>query len=110
MRQRQPRKHDPGHLAFVRSLPCVVCGNDIETEAAHVRFAAPHAGKRQTGKGEKPDDRWTIPMCGKCHDEQHEGSEAAFWQSRGIDPLFIAMALYGATGDYEAGMQIVSAT
>ena len=24
-------------------------------------------GKRESGKGEKPDDRWAVPLCAGCH-------------------------------------------
>ena len=49
MSQRQPRQHDEKHLAFIRTLPCVVCGNDIETEAAHIRMMDPTVAKPMTG-------------------------------------------------------------
>lgn len=106
MRQRQPRKTDADHLAFVRSLPCCVCGNDIETEAAHVRFADPRVAKRQTGKGEKPSDEWSVPLCGQCHRRQHTGDERLFWAGARIDPIFVALALSRVSGDTEAGEQI----
>lgn len=109
MRQRQPRVVDPEHLAFVRALPCCVCGNDIETEAAHIRFADPRAYKRPVGKGERPDDTWAIPLCGKCHREQHRMSEPRFWASAGIDPVFVALALTRVSGDTQAGCEIVAA-
>ena len=107
MRQRQPRKTDPGHLAFVRSLPCVVCGNNIETQAAHIRFGDPGAGKRYVGKGEKPDDTWTLPLCGVHHEEQHKIGEDQFWQKYAIDPLKVAAFLSISTGDFDAGEMIV---
>ena len=107
-RQRSPRKIDPDHLAFVRQLPCVVCGNDIETEAAHIRAACVKAAKRPTGKGERPDDAWTLPLCGRCHRDQHERGETSFWSYHQVDPFFIALALYRVSGDMEAGAQIVT--
>jgi hypothetical protein len=110
MRQRQPRQIDADHLAFVRSLPCCVCGNDIETEAAHVRLAAARAAKREVGKGEKPDDIWTVPLCGKHHREQHTMSEDMFWRKYSIDPLAVAAFLALRSGDTEAGEQIVRNT
>lgn len=85
--QRQPRVKDEKHLKFLRSLPCVICGNPIETEAAHIRFACEEAGKRMVGKGEKPDDKWALPLCGKHHREQHKMNERAWWESKGIDPI-----------------------
>lgn len=109
MRQRQPRVTDPDHLAFVRGLPCLVCPNDIETEAAHIRFADARAHKRQVGKGEKPSDEWAVPLCSKHHREQHRMNEARFWAEAGIDPVFVALALTRVSGDAQAGCEIVAA-
>ena len=108
LRQRQPRKHDDRHLDFIRSLPCVVCLDNTTTEAAHVRKPDPRAAKYYTGKSEKPDDCWTLPLCGKHHREQHSHSEAEFWQHLGIDPTFICLALHRVSGDHQAGEQIIS--
>ena len=107
--QRQPRVHDEAHLEFVRSLPCVACGNNISTEACHIRHSDLRVAKRQVGIGEKPSDVWTVPMCGQCHRRQHEmGNERAFWQQVGIDPILIALALYAVSGDHERGCEIVA--
>ena len=77
MMQRHPLRKEVVHLQFVRGLPCVICGNDIETEAAHIRFACEPSGKRYVGKGEKPDDSWTVPLCGLHHKEHNETEKAA---------------------------------
>ena len=88
------------HLKFIRSLPCLVCHNPIQTESAHIRYGdlpiKPH-----TGKGEKPDDKWTVPLCSRCHREQHRVNERYFWRVRGIDPVKVALELYRNTGNYE---------
>ncbi len=106
--QRNPRQHDDAHLRAIRELPCVVCG-DISTEAAHIRYSELRMGKRSTGRGEKPHDLWTIPLCGNCHRKQHAyGREREWWQHIGKDPLPIALALYVAP-DHETRMQIVEA-
>lgn len=105
---RQPRQHDEKHLARVRQWPCLVCLNDIETEAAHIRYADECRGKRWCGKSEKPDDRWTVPMCGNCHRRQHTMNEREFWELAGIDPLDIAAQLYAAP-DHETGERIIRA-
>jgi hypothetical protein len=55
-------------------------------------------GKRATGLGERPDDRWAVPLCRECHldgqDSQHRVGEAAFWARAGLDPHAIAAGLY----------------
>ena len=95
------------HLAFIRSLPCVICADATATEAAHIRYADERAGKRQTGIGEKPSDQWTIPLCGNHHRAQHSMGEREFWKSVGADPILIALSLYSVSGDREAGEQII---
>lgn len=109
MRQRQPRQHDEQHLAFIRQLPCLICGNDIETQAAHIRFADDKAGKRYCGKQEKPDDVWAVPLCGICHARQHSANEREFWRLIEIDPIRVAAVLALNTGDHEAGVEIINA-
>lgn len=104
---REPRQHSQKHLDFIRSLPCLICGDNTSTEAAHVRMACEKAGKRYVGKAEKPDDRWTLPLCGKHHRAQHSMSEEAFWNGVGADPIFYALALWGVSGNHERGEMIV---
>jgi hypothetical protein len=103
---RQPRQHSEKHLRFVRGLPCCVCHDNTSTEAAHVRFASPEYGKRYVGKGEKPDDRWCVPLCGRHHRAQHEIGEREFWLTAGIDPIRLASDLWECSGDQEQGERI----
>jgi hypothetical protein len=94
LRQRQPRIEDPAWLAVVRQMPCLVCGYP-RSDPAHLRTKAPQYGKRECGMGEKPDDRWVLPLCRTHHDEQHRRNELAWWASKGIpDPFAVAIALY----------------
>lgn len=104
---RTARRHDEKHLQFIRGLPCIRCLNNIETEAAHLRRADARIAKPITGVGIKPDDRFTLPLCGREHKLQHEIGETAFWD--GCDPELWALALYSVSGDHEAGEQIVQA-
>ena len=98
--QRHPRVEDPAWLAHVRKLPCLVCHRPGPNDPAHIRSAAPQYGKRHTGFGEKPDDRWVTPLCRACHDEQHRHPELAWWASKGIaDPFAVAIALYASRAD-----------
>ena len=105
---KQPRQHNEKHLAFIRQLPCVMCGDNTSTEAAHVRMGQPWLGKRHVGAAEKPDDKWSVPLCGRCHRKSHEQSEHAFWANM-RDPVVLALALWAATGNHELGEQIVRA-
>lgn len=105
--RKRPRIENRNHLAFIRKLPCVVCGTRRNVEAAHVRMGNPLYGKRQAGMQEKPDDRWSLPCCARHHDEQHSMNEAEFWKALDIDPLKLALALFDSTGDEERAEQII---
>jgi hypothetical protein len=109
VRQRQPRETDPAHLDFVRGLPCCICGNNIETQAAHVRYADLRFAKPYTGRQEKPHDRWAVPLCGRHHTLQHGMNEREWWKLADVDPIPVAMALALNSGDQAAGEMIVSA-
>lgn len=65
----------PKHLAAIRQMECIVCWAPPPNEAAHIRMGL--AG----GMAKKPDDSLTVPLCRKCHGEQHTGEgEVAFWR------------------------------
>ena len=108
MMQRTPRIHDEKHLAFIRTLPCLVNGNNIETQAAHIRYSDARAGKFNPGVGAKPDDKWTVPLSNDEHRRQHAMGERRYWESVGIDPIEIARRLYAVSDDYEQGCKIVA--
>ena len=93
LRQREPRQKDEKRLAYVRSLPCCICGDNTGTEAAHIRTGSINHNKRSTGMQEKPSDKWTVPLCNKHHREQHSMNEMAFWKKYGKDPFMLAMTL-----------------
>lgn len=101
------RVRDNAHLEAIRQLPCVnpKCRRDPGGIAMHVRFACAAVGKPQTGMQTKPDDAWTLPGCPSCHtdapDAQHKGSEIAFYNRIGIDPLKTCIALYEASPNVE---------
>lgn len=99
---RSPRIQEPSHLQAIRELPCMKCGLDPCGEAAHVRMNSAAFNKR-AGKGEKPDDKWSLPLCGGCHrldpDSQHRVGEETFWHALGLNPLLICEALHKASPD-----------
>ena len=82
----QRRKREDGHLAFIRKLPCCRCGSWSRVEAAHIRFASPVHNKPGTAMAQKPDDRWTVPLCDRDHrtgpDAQHNANEREWWEPR----------------------------
>jgi len=94
------------HLDFLRQLPCLICGDNTTVEAAHIRYAEPKAAKPITGMGTKSGD-WAVPLCGACHRAQHKEGERRWWKDRGINPVEIAAYLRLASGDHDAGCQII---
>jgi len=107
LRPRQPRRQSGDHLKFFRSLPCVICLTRNNVQAAHIRMASIVHGKRQTGIGEKPSDRFVTCLCPTHHEEQHRGNEAEFWKRYGINPFELALTLYAHSGDEDTAETVV---
>jgi hypothetical protein len=107
--QRNPRRHDEKHLAFIRTLCCCICGDNTSTEAAHIRMADPRIAKPITGNSNKPDDRFVLPQCGAHHRMQHSMSERRFWEQQGLDAVLLALAIYSVSGDAEEAERIMRA-
>ena len=102
LRQRDPRQEDRRHLEFVRQQPCCLPFCKRQAEAAHLRMGNHNIGKEPTGKGEKPHDRYTVPLCPYHHrigvDCQHNSNEREWWIMRAIDPWKIAASLWIESG------------
>ena len=91
----------PNHLAFVRKLPCLAC-NRPPPNAAH------HALGLDLGRGmaRKAADRWTTPLCDRCHMTLHDRNHNLL-ADLGIDERAVARALWKASGDLDEGQRIV---
>ena len=94
------------HQAFIRALPCVVCGKPAPSECACVRF--------HPGIGLPVSDPYLLPLCGpatvwddSCHSRKHFLGAARFWSGLGIDPLSLAVRMWRVSGDVEAGERVV---
>lgn len=96
---RNPRIKDAAHLAAIRECDCIICGA-WPVEAAHIRYPDNNHDKLLTGKGEKPHDKWALPLCHSCHrtgeGAQHSMNERKFWQMHNINPLKVCEQLYSA--------------
>ena len=45
--------------------------------------------------GEKPSDRWAVPLNHTHHMAQHaHGDEIGWWSAQGVDPFALAIKLY----------------
>jgi len=67
---RSPHR-DARYLAWIRSLPCMICHTTITCDPHHIVTG---------GVGQKCSDYWTVPLCRKCHDRVH--AEKATWALR----------------------------
>jgi hypothetical protein len=71
---------NPRYLAWIRTLPCVVCGITRGIEASHT---GPH------GLGQKSPDSSAIPLCGKHHrtgkDSYHKLGPRKFAELHDLD-------------------------
>lgn len=103
----QRRIRDDAHLTWIKSLPSVISGR-YGCEAAHIRYGNPSYRKKRTGKGQKPDDAWTVPLTPQEHRDQHSMNERDFWLRHGIDPIDIARHLYEISGNTNRAKKIIS--
>jgi hypothetical protein len=89
----KPKKNG-GYLEFIHRLPCVITGV-FGVEAAHISFANREFCHFGRGKGRKAADRWVLPLGSEQHALQHSLGERPFWDSKGINPHALAVAIYG---------------
>lgn len=61
------------HAEKIRQLNCCNCWKEGQTEWAHIRIGS------NAGIALKPHDKRTVPLCTKCHREQHRVGELTFW-------------------------------
>jgi hypothetical protein len=85
------RERDRGHLRFVASQPCLICGR-TPSDPHHIKFA------EQGAMARKVSDKFTVPICRLHHRELHRrGNERVWWQNQGVDPLAAAASLWSRT-------------
>ena len=88
------RYRDKGHIKFVASRSCLVCGR-MPCDPHHLRFAQVRA------LGRKVSDEFTVPLCRLHHRELHRSrSEPLWWKKLGIDPIKIAAQLWDRTRSF----------
>lgn len=105
--QKRPRQKDEAHLKWIRTLPCLVTGSRVDVEAAHVSFGDLQFAKLSRGKGMKADDKYVVPLCRSEHAKQHSQGERQYWESVGINPIIVALSLFGESGNDEAAEAIL---
>jgi len=94
---KQPRLQDPDYLRWLRRQKCA-CGCHLAPpcDAAHLRASSPEYNKPGPGIGQKPDDRWALPLKHQHHMDQHRfGNEVAWWKAHGVaDPFALCLEYY----------------
>jgi hypothetical protein len=82
------RLRDKGHLRFVASQACLVCGRQ-PSDPHHLRFA------QQRALGLKVSDEFTVPLSRGHHRQLHQaGDEVAWWNDLNINAMEIAKELW----------------
>jgi hypothetical protein len=73
------------------------------------RIALPDTAfsKQPTGKHSKPVKDKSYLACQTEHDRQHRMNERKYWQSVGIDPCLVALALYGAYPNTHLAIMVI---
>lgn len=87
---------DSKYLAFIRSRPSVVSGNEFEIVAHHVRCFG------GGGTSLKPSDYLCLSLTAEEHSHLHAKGEKKYWQDNGVDPIqeiTMHLLIYLATPD-----------
>ena len=98
-RQRQPRTIDPAYLVWLRTQRCACgCRKGPPCDAAHIRSGSGAYDKRHVGLGEKPNNKWAVPLTRICHMQQHDhGNEMEWWVNvKRKDPFALAIKYHRA--------------
>lgn len=112
-RQLRREGNDPKHLAFVRKLPCALCGSRVYVQAHHLK-----QGTGERSFGMKSTDRWTIPLCSaagrrldRCHlmiELEPSTKEQDVCARYGlIDPRRLALDLFANTSNLKHGARAI---
>jgi hypothetical protein len=87
---------DVGYLAWLRKQRCACgCLKPPPSDAAHLR-ASSFVYDKSNGMGQRPDDRWALPLNHFHHMAQHfYGDELGWWEAHGVaDPFALAQEYY----------------
>jgi len=92
------------HRDFIAGLRCVACGKPPPSECARLRPV----------DDAEPSGRYLLPLCGPetlwqdcCHSRMHFEGPSRFWSALGVDASDVAWRLSIASGDWQAGEQLI---
>ena len=75
-RPKNPPARDAKYRAWIRTLPCAVCGKRAPSVVMHQRIL------QGGGTGMKPSDYETLPGCQYCHDLEGQKGFLTLWDHR----------------------------
>jgi hypothetical protein len=97
MLRRGPSR-DPRYMAWIRTLPCAVCGSKWRVEAAHTGSDG--------GMAQKASDYSCVPLCRYCHTGRpgayHRIGKGEFARAHGVNLGELVKALNLRWEDREA--------
>jgi hypothetical protein len=79
-----PKIRNKKHLAYIRSLDCIITANGEHCNGSPIHAHHLTILKNQRGIGQKVGDNFTLPLCSLHHDTLHRMGEKRFWQMWGI--------------------------
>lgn len=82
-----PRVKSKKYLDYVRSMPCVITGQ----ESVHAHHLIGHG---QGGMGLKSSDLLAFPLCPELHDELHRHGYKQWEELHGSQWKYVAMTLH----------------
>lgn len=94
-----PKIRSKKHLAYIRSLNCIIADNKGQwcngkpVHAHHLTFG----GRR--GMGTKAGDDRAVPLCNFHHNTLHRMGEKRFWKMWGIEAELKAQELWEESND-----------
>lgn len=110
------------HLHFIDTLPCCVCGRRfgithhhlLRVDPTYLPIAEGEADflipkVKSKGMGTKSDDRFTLPVCPRCHAAAHAaGDDKAFFVEKGIlNPEEFCLFLWENSGSEEKAVDLM---
>lgn len=80
MKNGPERLRSSKYLKYIRTKPCLICGN--QAEAHHLTFVQSRAMSMKNG------DQWCVPLCHGHHMDLHASflGERSWWATKGVVP------------------------
>lgn len=94
-KKKKKRKADEAYLNFIRSQPCIICGQ--KSVAHHEPL------KKDNGTALKGPDRETLPLHQEYHSERHTIGKLTFYEKYQIDHVQVIKDLQNRYDNLKGG-------